>query len=897
MIQVKNGINTLIDIQNIKHSTPLSIIDMNVLNKSLKSKKKISRNINLNGTIFNNLLENYNYSNLNERKNAIVGKGSLFDGKGYINSYGYGWKNNMIRNIYRICYNNKIVKILSIGYVTEASSNKGNGKNKSTAFEENQLNSNEYEDRKSIRGNNVNDKNIFNNEDNKILNRHEHVDVSILNVEEEIINNLKFILKISKLYMYQYIIFNEIVVKNCKHLLIYNKTGTGKTLCYLLPLIQKIINDKFDCSRNVLILTQNIYLCKQLYIYILSIYPNLNVCILSDENDSFSNMKKMRSSVVVKNSIINKEEFNTDMQIENSGIHFYLCTPNKFESYIKNYKNKKKNDKNIMNNVLNCVNTIVVDEFDYIIENRRLIFNFLFYYSSKNRLNSIENGIDKKENNNNYDNLNYKDFNMYLFTANINELMMKKINEHLSDFIFFDFVNGIKEVIKNNENENIASCSSNKNKNDNSFQLLSKENKKYSLCNLNISHFICKINTPSKYKYVPYFLNIFFFNQKGISNKNQSMLEQQKQFNDINKDEYDSNKLISDYMNQNTSTIIEDGGKINKCIIFSNSKDEVEKLYENAFLKPHAVMIHSDLLTAQKNENINLFKLGKKSILITTDIVSRGLDIENVVFILNYSPPVSPNDYVHRSGRTGRGKEKGVCLTIYHKYEYRNLEKVIKYTKNNFQVILCPHADEVYKFSVDTLTDTIMKIPPEKYEFLHNKSRELFEAYNTRIIAQILSILLKFDKKGQDISLLSGKKNYTSVLIKDPFFELIKNKDDIINMLKATIGSGNFSSIVGDVAKCDEGYIADICSSSVNKIINLFNNSNSHYRNKGVEINTIIELPQIVREKKTAMKKNKKTPWIKYKLQRKKVIILGRKEDKHKKKGTAEFIKDINRPI
>lgn len=66
-----------------------------------------------------------------------------------------------------------------------------------------------------------------------------------------------------------------------------------------------------------------------------------------------------------------------------------------------------------------------------------------------------------------------------------------------------------------------------------------------------------------------------------------------------------------------------------------------------------------------------------------------------------------------------------------------------------------------------------MKIPPEKYEFLHNKSKELFETYNTRIIAQILSILLKFDKKGQNISLLSGKKNYTSVLIKDPFFEVI----------------------------------------------------------------------------------------------------------------------------
>lgn len=75
---------------------------------------------------------------------------------------------------------------------------------------------------------------------------------------------------------------------------------------------------------------------------------------------------------------------------------------------------------------------------------------------------------------------------------------------------------------------------------------------------------------------------------------------------------------------------------------------KVEKLHENSFLKPHSVMMHAELLTEQKNENINLFKLGKKTILITTDIVSRGIDIDNVIFVLNYSPPTSPYDYVHR---------------------------------------------------------------------------------------------------------------------------------------------------------------------------------------------------------------------------------------------------------
>ncbi|GAW82755.1 ATP dependent RNA helicase [Plasmodium gonderi] len=695
---------------------------------------------------------------------------------------------------------------------------------------------------------------------NKILNRHESIDLNLINIDEEIVNNLKFILKIDKLYMYQYIIFNEIFVKNCKHILVYNKTGTGKTLSYLLPLIQKLVNEKYNCNKKILILTQNIYLCKQLYIYILSIYPSLNVCILSDENDTHDHMKKIKQDITGKKEHVHElYEQKGDLYKENYGIHFYLVTPNKLEFYIKNYKNKKKNEKNVMNNILNCVNTIVVDEFDYVSENRKLIFNFLF---KRNALYDIDNEMSRKRNELNCELFNHENYNIYLFTAHISEIIMKKINDNLSGFVFFDFVNGVKEIIQNKvdvERSNILKSS------EHIIQLLSRENKSSSLCNLNISHFICKINTPSKYKYVSYFLNEFFFlkSKNVLSKKGSPQVSNEK-------DEYDSNQLIHDYMIKNTYGEMEKDDKIRKCIIFANSKEEVEKLHDNSFLKPHSVMMHSELLTQQKNENINLFKLGKRTILITTDIVSRGLDIDNVIFILNYSPPTSPNDYIHRSGRTGRGKEKGICLTMYHKYEYKNLDKIIKYTKNKFQVILCPRVDDVYKFSVDTLTKTIMKIEPEKYEFLNDKSKELLETYGTKIIAQVLSILLKFDKKEYTISLLSGKKNYVAVLIKDPFFE-----------------------VIGDIAKCDEGYIADISSTQVNKIISLFNSSKSEYKSKGVEMNTIIELPPIVREKKNIIRKNRKLPWIKYKLQKKKIIVLGTKMNKYKRKGNSEIIKDI----
>ncbi|SOV16439.1 ATP-dependent RNA helicase, putative [Plasmodium sp. gorilla clade G2] len=730
---------------------------------------------------------------------------------------------------------------------------------------------------------------------NEILNRHEKIDLNSLHIDEEIINNLKIILNIDKLYMYQYIIYNEIL-KNSKHLLIYNKTGTGKTLSYLLPLIQKLINDKFDCNKKVLIITQNIYLCKQLYIYILSIYPTLNVCILSDEKESFNINNDIIIDKKRSNNDANNIKNNNDVCVEKYGIHFYLCTPNKLEYFIKSYKNKSRNDKNVMNNILNNINTIVIDEFDYIVEYRKNILNFIFKKELCNEIQNNNNINDK--NKYNHDTFNKSNYNIYLFTANINEVIKKKIYEHLNGFVFFDFINGIKEHIQkqvpeqHNFNINVLKNS------ENVIQLLSKENKNPSLCNLNITHFVCKINTASKYKYVCYFLDEFFFHkQKSSQNINK----------DVAYDEYDKldyrnminmeeNKYVDHSENEGNMRRSNDE-KINKCIIFANTKEEVEKLYEISLLKPHAVMMHSELLTIQKNENINLFKVGKKNVLITTDIISRGLDIDNVIFILNYSPPASPNDYIHRSGRTGRGKEKGICLTMYHKYEYRNVDKIMKYTKNKFEVILCPKVEDVYKFSVDKLVENVMKIAPEKYEFFNEKSKELLKNHNTKIIAQILSILLKFDKKSCEVSLLSGKKNYVAVLIKDPFFEVIKNRDDIINIIKVITGNKMITTIIGEVAKCDEGFIVDISSSHVNKIISLFNSSNFEYKNKGLEINTLIELPPIIKEKKNIIRRKKKAPWITYKLQKKKIIILGRKTEKYKRKRADEIIKDINKNI
>lgn len=722
---------------------------------------------------------------------------------------------------------------------------------------------------------------------NKILNRHELVDLNKVEINEEIRANLKFILKIHHLYMYQYIVFHEI--RKNKHMLVYSKTGSGKTLSYLLPLIQKLINEKFHCNKKILIVTQNTHLCKQLYIYILSIYPTLNVCTLFDHMGSTSRREKEKKEVNYEDYLLKKSQNQQEHDTsgtgfkESLGIHIYLCTPNKLELYIKQYTHKGKQGKNVLNNILNCVDTIVIDEFDYIIEHRALISSFLFQKNLRN----IENRI--KQRNEPLDMMsrdsctfNFEEYNIYLFTANINSGMKNKLNEYLNGFLFFDFVNGNKERFEKKIGKEGCTIFQNPKT---ILQILSKEGKSSGLCSGNVSHFICKINTSSKLKYVPFFLNEFFFSKNKKEKHNSNCI--------IDKEEF-----MLDHVNASTSkAYLESEEKINKCIIFTNTKEEVERLYESPLLKPISVMLHSELLSLQKNENINLFRMGKKTILITTDLISRGFDVDHVIFILNCSPPKFPSDYVHRSGRTGRGKSKGVCLTLYHKNEYKHVEKVMNYVKNTFEVILCPKLEEVYQFSIRRMIQEIMNTPPEEYSFLNKLSEQLLNKHGNKIIAQLLTTLVKCENKNSEFSLLSEKRNYVAIFLKDPFFEIIKNKDDIICFLKDITKSKNIPNIVGDIAKCEEGYIVDILNSHVNTILNTFSNTESEYKKKGIELSHLMELPPLIKEKKITIRKKKKAPWIKYKLQKKQIIVLGCRKSKYRKREKEEIIKEINTPL
>ncbi len=102
-----------------------------------------------------------------------------------------------------------------------------------------------------------------------------------------------------------------------------------------------------------------------------------------------------------------------------------------------------------------------------------------------------------------------------------------------------------------------------------------------------------------------------------------------------------------------------------KVLIFASSKikvKEVSRILQQ--LKLHVIEMHSDLNQAVREDVMYRFKTGQNNILVATDIVSRGIDIDDIALVINYDVPHDPEDYVHRIGRTARAGESGKAATF-----------------------------------------------------------------------------------------------------------------------------------------------------------------------------------------------------------------------------------------
>ena len=157
-----------------------------------------------------------------------------------------------------------------------------------------------------------------------------------------------------------------------------------------------------------------------------------------------------------------------------------------------------------------------------------------------------------------------------------------------------------------------------------------------------------------------------------------------------------------------------------KVIVFVSSKIKVKEVTRALKMKKLNVgEMHSDLEQVQREQIMRDFKSGRINILVATDIVSRGIDIDYIRLVINYDVPNDSEDYVHRIGRTARANNDGVAITFVNEKEQSNFKNIENFLEK-----------EIYKIPVPVELGESPEYAPRTRSNSHNNSSRNKKRFN-----------------------------------------------------------------------------------------------------------------------------------------------------------------------
>lgn len=133
---------------------------------------------------------------------------------------------------------------------------------------------------------------------------------------------------------------------------------------------------------------------------------------------------------------------------------------------------------------------------------------------------------------------------------------------------------------------------------------------------------------------------------------------------------------------------------VKKTIIFANRKDQVKRLYD--YLRRHhkVTMLSGDVAQQKRERYLQRFKDGEVNVLVATDVAGRGIHVDDVTHVINYTLPDMPDDYVHRIGRTGRAGLSGVSISFVSENDAFNLPALERHIDQKFKLNQFEFLDE-----------------------------------------------------------------------------------------------------------------------------------------------------------------------------------------------------------
>ena len=177
-------------------------------------------------------------------------------------------------------------------------------------------------------------------------------------------------------------------------------------------------------------------------------------------------------------------------------------------------------------------------------------------------------------------------------------------------------------------------------------------------------------------------------------------------------------------------------------LIFCRTKSDVDSVASHLIDRGYdAESIHGDISQSQRERTLGKFRKQRVNILVATDVAARGIDVNNLSHVINYSLPQEPESYVHRIGRTGRAGKEGTAITFITHSEYKRLMFIQRIAKTNIKRSKIPKVQDIIKAKKKKIYDDLAAILEDKVDTdYYNWAKKLLGDNNpTEILASILN--------------------------------------------------------------------------------------------------------------------------------------------------------------
>jgi len=192
-------------------------------------------------------------------------------------------------------------------------------------------------------------------------------------------------------------------------------------------------------------------------------------------------------------------------------------------------------------------------------------------------------------------------------------------------------------------------------------------------------------------------------------------------------------------------------------LIFCRTKVDVDTVANHLSERGYdADALHGDMSQALRVKILNKFKKRLINVLVATDVAARGIDVQDLTHVINYSLPQDPESYVHRIGRTGRAGKEGNAITFITPAEYRRLQFIRRRAQTDIRKAKLPKIKDVInakKSRIKTRLEDIIKLRPQP-EYLQ-MSKELIEDNQPE---DMIAALLQYSLQGE-----LDEKSYTEI--------------------------------------------------------------------------------------------------------------------------------------